>query len=177
VRKAALRFLETGKRPARSGEWPLPSTNLPCPDRQDDGRGPTKHWDVLRDLAIREERPDDVLRWQDRLAPRGRTGFWRSDDSELRVARAVASTHPERAIGIYRAAEERLIDRAHPNAYAEAGGLLRRVREILDASGRSSEWPEIVAEVRESHRRKRRLMEVLDGLEGRPIVRRKRSRS
>jgi len=177
VRTAALRFLETGKRPARSAEWPLPSTNLPCPDqRGDDGR-PTKHWEVLRDLAIHEGRPDDALRWHDRLAPRGRTGFWRSDDAELRVARAVASTHPVRAVEIYRAAAERLIDRAHPNAYAEAGGLLRHVREILDASGRSSEWPEIVAEVRESHRRKRRLMEVLDGLEGRPIVRRTRSRS
>lgn len=45
------------------------------------------------------------------------------------------------------------------------------------AEGRSSEWPEILAEVRESHRRKRRLMEVLDGLEGKPIVCRKRSRS
>jgi len=89
----------------------------------------------------------------------------------------VASTHPERAVQIYRAAAERLIGRTHPNAYAEAGGLLRRVREILDSSGRSSEWPEILAEVRESHRRKRRLMEVQDGLEGKPIVRRKRSRS
>ena len=177
VRKAALRFLETGKRPARSAKWPLPSTNLPCPEQQGEGRGPTKHWDVLRDLAIHEARPDDVLRWHDRLAPRGRTGSWRSDDAERRVARAVASTHPERAIVIYRAAAERLIDRAHPTAYAEAGGLLRRVREILDASGRPSEWREIVAEVRESHRRKRRLMEVLDGLEGKPIVRRKRSRS
>ena len=177
VRKAALRFLETGKPPARSAAWPLPSTNLTCPDKKDDGRGPTKHWDVLRDLAIQEGRPDDVLRWHDRLAPRGRTGFWRSDDAELRVARSVASTHPERAIEIYRAAAERLIDRANPNAYAEAGSMLRRVREILEASGRSSEWPETLAEVRESHRRKRRLMEVLDGLEGKPIVRRKRSRS
>ncbi len=177
VRKAALRFLETGKRPARSARWPLPSTNLPRTDRQDDDGGPTNHWDVLRDLAIQEGRSDDVLRWHDRLAPRGRTGLWRSDDAELRVARAVGSTHPERALEIYRAAAERLIDRGHPNAYAEAGGLLRRVREILDASGRSSEWPEIVAEVRESHRRKRRLMEVLDGLEGRPIVRRRRSNS
>jgi len=175
VRTTALHFLETGKRPARSAEWPLPSTSLPCPDQQDDGR--TKHWDVLRDLAIHEGRPDDVLRWHDRLVPRGRTGLRRSDDAELRVARAVASTHPQRAIEIYRRAAERIIVRAHPDAYAEAGGLLRRVREILDASGRSSEWPEILAGVRESHRRKRRLIEVLDGLEGKPIVRRERSRS
>jgi uncharacterized Zn finger protein len=177
VREAALHFLETGSRPERSDEWPLPSTNLPRTDQPAGGRGPTKHWDVLRDLAIEEARPDDVLRWHDRLAPRGRTGSWRWDEADMRVARAVASTHPERAIEIYRAAAERLIDHAHPNAYADAGALLRRVREVLGASGRSSEWPKIVAQVRESHRRKRRLMEVLDGLEGKPIVRRARSRS
>ena len=47
----------------------------------------------------------------------------------------------------------------------------RRVRELLHASKRSSEWPAVLTELRESHRRKRRLMEVLDGLEGQPIVR------
>ena len=35
---------------------------------------------MLRDLAIEENRPDDVLEWHDRLAARGRTG-WRSDDA------------------------------------------------------------------------------------------------
>jgi len=185
VRKAALRFLETGKRPAPSGKWPLPPTQLPSADRPD-GRAskPIKHWDVLRDLAIEEDRPDDVLRWHDRLDSSGRSGFWRSDDAGLRVARAVASTHPERAIEIYHAAAEKLIERTKPDAYVEAGGLLQSVRDLLHASKRSSEWPAVIAGIRESHRRKRRLMEVLDGLEGQPIVRarkaggsRKRSRS
>jgi len=185
VRKAALRFLETGKRTAPSGKWPLPPTQLRSADPPDGRAGePVKHWDVLRDLAIEEHRPDDVLRWHDRLAPRGRPSFWRSDDAGLRVARAVASTHPERAVDIYHAAAERLIERAKPDAYVEAGGFVRRVRELLHASKRSSEWPAVLTELREPHRRKRRLMEVLDGLEGQPIVRarkaggsRKRSRS
>ena len=185
VRKAAVRFLETGKRPAPSGKWPLPPTRLSRAE-QPDGRArePAKHWDVLRDLAIEEDRPDDVLRWHDRLAPGGRSGFWRSDDADLRVARAVSLSHPERAIDIYRAAAERLIERAKPDAYVEAGRLLRHVRELLHTSKRSSEWAAVLTELRESHRRKRRLMEVLDGLEGQPIVRarkeggsRKRSRS
>ena len=176
VRKATLRFLETGRRPAPSGKWPLPPTQLPSADPPD-GRAsePVKHWDVLRDLAIEEDRPDDVLRWHDRLAPRGRSSFWRSDDVDLRVARAVSSTHPERAIDMYHAAALKLIERANPDAYVEAGGLLRRVGELLHTSKRSSEWPALIAEVRESHRRKRRLMEVLDGLEGQPIVRARRA--
>jgi uncharacterized Zn finger protein len=171
VRKAALRFLETGRRPTPSGKWPLPPAQLPSADLPD-GRAiePAKHWDVLRDLAIEEDRPDDVLRWHDRLAPRGRSSFWRSDNADLRVARGVSSAHPERAIEIYRTAAERLVERAKPDAYVEAGGLLRRVRDLLHASKRSSEWPAVLAELRESHRRKRRLMEVLDGLEGQPIV-------
>lgn len=177
VREAALRFLETGKRPASSGGWPLPPTKLPRPDAPDDGlaTSPMKHWDVLRDLAIEEDRPDDVLRWHDRLAQHRRSSLWHSDDADLRVARAVSSTHPDRAILIYRAAAERLIERSKPDAYVQAGHLLRGVRDLLDASTRSGEWPEIVAGLRESHRRKRRLMEVLDGLEGQPIVRRRGS--
>ncbi len=52
----------------------------------------------------------------------------------------------------------------------EAGSLLRLARDLLHASRRSSEWPGLQSELRESHRRKRRLMEVLDGLEGQPIT-------
>lgn len=187
VRKAALRFLETGRRPAPSGKWPLPATRLPRANRPDASAGePVKHWGVLRDFAIREDRPDDVLRWHDRLVSRGRSRFRPADGEGLRVARAVASAHPERAIQIYHAAAERLIECAKPDAYGEAGELLRCVRDLLRTSKRSSEWPGMISELREAHRRKRRLMEVLDGLEGQPSVaargvggshRRKRSRS
>lgn len=167
VRAVALCFLETGRRPS-SGRWPLPATGLPAADDPEAGRV-AEHWHVLRDLATEERRPDDVLEWHDRLASRGRTR-WRSEDADLRVAEAVASTHPDRAIEIYRAAAGRLIDQMKPDAYVSAGGLLRRVRDLLRASKRSREWPELLAGIRESHRRKRRLMEVLDGLDRRPIV-------
>ena len=172
--------LETGRRP-RSGRWPLPSSGLPVAD-EPAGERVAEHWHVLRDLAIEENRPDDVIDWHDRLASRGSTG-WRSGDVNLRVAEAVASTHPDRAIEIYIAAAEGLIDQTKPDAYVSAGALLRRVRDLLRNSRRSREWPKLLAGIREKHRRKRRLMEVLDGLERRPIVkaqgrggRRRRSR-
>jgi uncharacterized Zn finger protein len=172
VRGAALRFLETGRAPARSRRWPLPATGLARPRRT--GRHgtaePTPRWDVLRDLAIEEGRPDDVLRWHDRLAESRRFRLPTPSDEDLRVARAVSATHPDRAIDIYREAAVSLIERAKPEAYAQAGALLRRVRELLAGSARSHEWPAILAGLREIHARKRRLMEVLDGLEGRPIV-------
>jgi uncharacterized Zn finger protein len=178
VRAAALGFLETGRRPARSSEWPLPASGLPATERPRMGavNRPADHWDVLRDLAIEEDRPADVLLWHDRLAAPGRRGVLRSDDADLEVAHAVAATHPDRAIELYRKAAKRLIEEAQPDAYVEAGELLRRVRDLLRSSQRSNEWEMLLAEIREAHRRKRRLMEVLDGLAGAPIVSRKGAR-
>ncbi len=170
VREAALRFLETGRDPARSKKWPLPPTRLATGASSQKAGELVKHWDVLRDLAIDEDRPDDVLRWHDRLAQRTRSRFWYSQVPNLRVAEAVAATHPERAIEIYRRAAERLIGKTNPDSYVEAGALLERVRDLLHASGHADEWPAILAELRQVHSRKWRLMEVLDGLEGKPIV-------
>ncbi len=177
MRKSALKFLETGRRPGGSDKWPLPPSPLPC-EEQSKGRrstGSPGHWDVLRDLAIEEDRPDDVLRWHDRLGAPRRIGPWRTDEASICVARAVSATHPERAIEIYRSAAEGLIERKDPDAYVEAGRLLGCVRDLLHAMGRSSEWGRVVAGIRESHRRKRRLMEVLDGLEKKPLARRSRT--
>ena len=178
VRAVALRFLETGRRPARSNDWPLPASGLPAMEhpRKRAVTRTADHWDVLRDLAIEEDRPADVLLWHDRLAAPGRRGVWRSADADLQVAHAVASTHPDRAIEIYRKFAKRLIEQAQPDAYLEAGRLLRRVRDLLRSSQRSSEWDGLLTEIREEHRRKSRLMEVLDGLEGAPSVSRKGAR-
>jgi uncharacterized Zn finger protein len=118
VRAEALRFLETGRHP-RCGKWPLPEAGLASAgDRS--GSLTEKHWDVLRDLAIDEDRPDDVLAWHDRLAKGERSG-WRSG-CDLRVARAVSAIHPDRAIEMYTAAAERLIDRKHPTPTPRRGG-------------------------------------------------------
>jgi uncharacterized Zn finger protein len=128
VRAEALRFLETGRHP-RSGKWPLPETGLAATDDRS-GSLTEKHWDVLRDLAIDEGRPDDVLAWHDRLV-KGEGSGWRSGDGDQRVARAVSSTHPDRAIEMYTSAAERLIDRKHPDAYSSAGGILGHVRDLM----------------------------------------------
>ena len=45
---------------------------------------------------------------------------------------------------------------------------------MLEENGRSEEWSSILEDFRQNHRRKRRLMEVLDGLEDRPIVKSRR---
>ena len=70
VRELALRFLETGAVPIQKNgshdpEWPLPLLDyiqtLMRSGRRYRSDGP--HYDVLVDMAIAEDRPEEVLRW------------------------------------------------------------------------------------------------------------------
>ncbi len=186
VTRGAMIFLETGHRPdAVSGEssgdragdlWPLPpapeSNDQPARTASGSGTGP--HHRVLMDLAIDEQRPDDVLRWYDELNA-GRTGKKSGRGrhpviSEEKVAEAVASSHPDRSIGIFVEAADAVASETNTRTYPEAARLLKRAKQVLEKNDRSGEWIWILEDFRHKHRRKRRLMEVLDGIEDRPIV-------
>jgi uncharacterized Zn finger protein len=186
VTKEAMMFLETGRRPdavpggsaegTAGGSWPLP----PAPEHRGraarpgarSGRSP--HYQVLIRLAMEEKRPHDVLRWYDewREVRAGREGAWRSVPAELEeaIAEAVASSHPDRAIDIFVEAADSVASQTNTRTYPEAGRLLKRAKRVLEKNGRSAEWSSILEDFRLNHRRKRRLMEVLDGIEDRPIV-------
>lgn len=186
VRAAALRFLETGARPAPApsvlakkparrktpSSWPLPA----AADSIRSGKASTEakpHFDVLLELALEEKRPDDVLRWYDKLTAgrRSREFDWYGDDSlQGEVADAVAASHPDRAIGLYKQIIEELIARISPSAYEAARPYLRKLRDILQRQKRQAEWVQYLAQLREANRRKRRLLEVLDRLDNRRIV-------
>jgi uncharacterized Zn finger protein len=131
------------------------------------------HFDVLLELALEEKRPDDVLRWfdgwreaQGRASPR----WYGIGEYEARVADAVAEAHPDRAEALYRELIARQIARANPSAYEQALPFLRKLRNLLRRLGRDEGWRTYLAHLRETERRKRRLMEVLDRIETRPIV-------
>lgn len=199
VTKGAMAFLETGRRPDAMTEgsaegsaeglgegtagdsWPLP----PPPERREErpaghasptGRGP--HYPVLVRLAMEEKRTQDVLRWYDewKEVAVGPRGSWRSvpQDLELEVAQAVASSSPDRAVRIFVEAAESVASETNTRTYPEAGRLLKRAKKVLEEAGRMEEWGPILDDFRQRHRRKRRLMEVLDGMEGRPIVKGRR---
>lgn len=190
VTNGAMAFLETGRRPDAEREdpseggpedpWPLP----PPPEPEEQASRPARrppggpHYQVLIDLAIDENRPDDVLKWYDELdaARKRQHGDWRAGplDSEEAVAEAVASSHPDRAIAIYRQAADYVASKTNTRTYPEAGRLLKRAKRLLEKNGRGGEWATVVEEFRSKHRRKRRLMEVIDGIEGRPIVKKSR---
>jgi uncharacterized Zn finger protein len=190
VARGAMMFLETGRRPdammddsverTAGSSWPLP----PAPEHREQadrlaaptGRDP--HYRVLIELAMEEKRPHDVLRWYDewREEKAGPQGGWRFVPVELEeeIAEAVASTYPDRAIDIFVEAADSVASQTNTRTYPEAGRLLKRAKRVLEKNGRSEEWKSILEDFRHNHRRKRRLMEVLEGIEDRPIVKGRR---
>lgn len=189
VQATAVKFLETGQRPdsdkhlssRRRGmsKWPLPPAPQPPAAKQAVPprlhKGP--YFAVLIDLAIAEERPDDVLSWYDaRNAANARPSTplrmrsqSRDDD---RIAEAIEAIHPQRAIEIYQSLAESIAAETNTKTYPEVGRYLKRIKPLLRKLKRTADWDQLLANFREKHARKRRLMEVLDSLEGRPIVRR-----
>jgi uncharacterized Zn finger protein len=149
---------------------PAPAKTISAPKADAQAK---PHLDVLLRLALDEKRPDDVLRWYDQLSDRlrGRSANLYYDHSlEGEVADAVADTHPERAIELYRQIIERHIDRTSPSAYEAARPFLRKLRDLLQRLDRRDEWSRYLAQLRDANRRKRRLLEVLERLDNRRIV-------
>jgi uncharacterized Zn finger protein len=196
VRAAAIRFLETGGSPfqwiasRKAGQtlrvdsaWPLPLPEYLLPLMRTDGRviaprGP--HFDVLLDMAIAAKQPDEVLRWYDKM-PKSRNsgGGWGWAESGIgdRVAAAVAKSHPERAVEIYRRELSATLPRADVSAYESAARYLKNLQPVMKFLGKQSEWTALLAEIREKYRNRPRFMEILDKLEGRTILQTQKARS
>jgi uncharacterized Zn finger protein len=136
---------------------------------------PTANYGVLIGLAIAANRPDEVLRWYDAMhkANRADQVFSRWSGSAvdpLRVAGAVANSHPARALEIYQARLDDQLTRPDRTAYEQCGNLLRMMRPVLVALGREPDWFRLLASLRSDYRNRPRFMDVLDGVEGRPIL-------
>jgi len=190
VQAAALRFLETGKQPFRwiasrktgqalrvDSAWPLPVPDYLVPLMRPTGRSSVprgQHYDVLLDMAIADERPDDVLHWYDKMpkGPRHLGGGWgwSGGGTADRVAEAVAKSHPERALEIYQRGLERVLPHADFSAYESAAAYLRKMKPIMKSLGREADWKKALAEIRSKYGNRPRFMEILDKLEGHTIL-------
>ncbi|MEE8584948.1 MAG: hypothetical protein V3T83_08860 [Acidobacteriota bacterium] len=172
VQRAAIQYLVKGRMPSQKRvneadpAWPLPQPETPPPVRGPTGSAPFA--DVLTEIAIAEKRLDDALHWHERCRARGRS--WGIGNLSLRVADAVADSHPQHAIEIWRQEAEREISKVNPRSYKVAAKSLRKVRQALLKNGQQKQWAECLAEIRSRHKRKTRLMAILDGLEQRPII-------
>ncbi|WP_028318241.1 SWIM zinc finger family protein [Desulfobulbus elongatus] len=176
VRAGALGYLESGRRPdapAKKGEpvsWPLPAPEVRYAQEKprSGGRDRFPERSVLIDIAIFEKRFDDVVALYQAMA-KGSFGTTGIDET---VAKAVAKTHPEVALAIWRRLADGLIAQVKPKSYVEAGGFLRLMHKVFRERQRLAEWEALLAELRRTHKAKRRLLEVLDtvGGDGRKII-------
>ena len=165
-------YLQTGLRPRSTRkrksdpemEWPLPAPEVEMPAPPGKKKAPMV--DELIRLAIAEKKPNEVVKWYDHTS-RTRGAFWTYDVSlDDEVADAIASTHPDRAVAIWKELAEQQIALVKPRAYQEAVPYLRQVRDVLTRSGRKGEWQEYLAALRQQNKRRPRCLEQLDRLEG-----------
>ncbi len=161
--------------------WPLPIPDylIPLLDRRGGFFSESRpHLDVLLLMAIADNRPDEVLRWYDRIASQPKVFRFLGGALAYadRVAAAVADAYPERAISIYRDALNAKLPVAELSAYEAAAGYLRKLRPIYKGLNREGEWTALIASIRDTYRNRPRFMDLLDSVEGRTIVQSARPR-
>jgi uncharacterized Zn finger protein len=185
VERLALEFLETGKLPFSAvvrkdhadsvtlhPGWPLPLPDYLLPLLPKENPGP--HYGVLIDMAIAERRPDDVLRWYDLWCAAAKSEhsawYYGARRHADKVAMAVAESHPERALEIYRSFVDANLKRAEISAYETVAAYLKKMRPIMKSMDRGWEWNELVNGIRVNYSNRPRFMEILELLETRPIL-------
>ncbi len=168
VRAAALLYLETGKLPPSEPPWPLPETGVK--EDRETKKSEFPMADVLIDIAIEEKRPEEVLRWYDQRKSKKQI-FWGGDSyQEDKVAGAVVTLYPDRAIAIWKNLAEKQIALTKPKAYETAAVYLRKVHHFLKKLERENEWKDYLLQLHQANARKSKLIEIFSRLEGRRIV-------
>jgi uncharacterized Zn finger protein len=181
IRAAALQYLETGQSPltakttkiaktvkvTKNAIWPLPKPEVEIPKKPFSTKFPDR--DTLIAIAIAEKQPDEVMRWYQppntkptRFAGGGRFAH--------EIANAVADAYPDTAIVIWKNSAESLIAETTVKAYQQAAPYLQKAQTLLQKKGRKKEWEAYLQDLRTTHARKWRLLEVLDALGGKRII-------
>jgi len=174
ARTTILYYLETGQRPGASSgtkskknRWPLPTPEVEPPTaKRRSGYQRFPNLEMLIDIAIVEKRLDDVVDLYQRLRKTKRWG-WETDKT---VAQAVANTHPDLALAIWKDIVDSLIAKVKPKAYEEAAIYLRLMKKVYTRNRRLDDWQGLLNRLRTEHKAKRRLMGVLDTLSKKKLV-------
>ena len=129
-------------------------------------------------MAIADKRPDDVLKWYDKMVgtQKPSTKGWGSSPAYLhssygdQVAAAVATSHPDRALEIYQRGLDSRLPQADYAAYESCAACLKKMQPIYQAQGRGDQWQKLIADIRQKYGNRPRFMEILDKVEGRTIL-------
>ena len=80
----------------------------------------------------------------------------------LELAAKREKQHPEDALPIYQGQIEPTLDRKNNEAYKEALGFLRKMRQLMVQLGRESDLTEYLEKLRAAHKAKRNFIKLLD---------------
>lgn len=173
IREALREFLDKGKRPQNGiGSWPLPETGL-RPQEEVKTPRPARA-EVCIEIALFEKEIDHALsvykaEIKSLQSHWGWGGAWAGGIHED-IAQAVAKRYPDEAIAIWKRLVKGLIAQTKPAAYRSAVPYLKKIKGLLERTGRKSEWDRFLNAVRVENARKRKLLEILDGLTNKPLI-------
>jgi hypothetical protein len=130
-------------------------------------------WDSERDAAravLREHDPcglvvallsdgDDDVAWETAVRT---THAEIGSDLWLRLAESRQARHPDQALAVYKRLVDEELLTADRRAYAAAVRILKRARDAASAAGTPEEFTEVIARLRDVHRRRPTLIAMLD---------------
>lgn len=171
VRDSVINFLITGKRPSHDDTgWPLPDTELKISNSYGGHKPPFT--EALIDIAIHEKNIDEILRWYEIYHKRNKLlwGWTWEESIDAKVADAIVTKYPERSIEIWKMIAENFIALKKPKWYSTASQFLRKVEKTMKLNGMDDEWKSYIVKLKEEHSKKRRFIEILDSMTGKPII-------
>jgi uncharacterized Zn finger protein len=83
----------------------------------------------------------------------------------MTLARHREKDHPADALAIYRKQIDPLVSQTNNDAYREAAGLIRTIRQLMIRLDQKDQFTAYLNEVRTTHKRKRNFMAMLDRLD------------
>lgn len=170
VRDKLLHYLQDATLPETDWDdsmWPLPLPLLTQLDYNAHHRSsknvaakPSSHFLLEIDIALHEKRFAEAAELFDKQTDRYK---YQSDTAAL-LARKASSTHPELAMSIWLNKAEAEISKVNPKNYPIAGEYLREIRLICQQQNTLPRWDRVLNDVRQRHKAKKRLQEVLNRL-------------
>ncbi len=163
VRDCVMDYLKTGKLAAKI--WPLPKPEIKERSSRLSGTFPAT--DILVDIAMLENRPDEVLHWYEKHKSLGRIWHVYSLD---RIAEILKTDYPDHAVEIWKEKAAHLIAGVNPKSYESAARYLAKIHDTMKTQNREKQWQEYISFIRTEHKRKKKFIEILDNPETGKIV-------
>jgi uncharacterized Zn finger protein len=162
--------LNTGRIPEFAGKaWPLPDTGLFRPAKKSYDKPPYIH--DLIEIALYEKNIDEALRLYDGSSKnRLRFSYGYGSDLEDEIADAIKEKYPERSIAMWKIKAERHIALTSPREYEIAVTYLNRILKVSTTIIKKKECMKYIESLRVKNKRKKRLIEMLNGLTGKRII-------